>query len=96
VKRTVRGEPIVGPTGGICAKQHYARAHLIGNVFIVDGKQSCEITPQSLPLQLNCPLAVWAGCAQQVVGVEPLDAMRRAAAAYHQVPNISFHDVCAK
>jgi SAM-dependent methyltransferase len=40
--------------------------------------------------------AVWASCAQQVVGIEPLDAMRRTAAARYQGSNVSFRDACAQ
>jgi SAM-dependent methyltransferase len=40
--------------------------------------------------------AVWAGRAQQVVGIEPLAAMRRVAEARYHDSNISFHDACAQ
>jgi SAM-dependent methyltransferase len=40
--------------------------------------------------------AVWAHRAQQVVGIEPLEAMRRTAEARYQFPHVSFRDAHAQ
>ncbi len=40
--------------------------------------------------------AVWAERARRVIGVEPLEAMRRTAEARYQFPHVAFHDASAK
>jgi SAM-dependent methyltransferase len=40
--------------------------------------------------------AVWADRAQQVIGIEPLEAMRRAAEARYAFPHVSFYDGSAQ
>src|SRR6266850_2636771 len=40
--------------------------------------------------------AVWADRAHQVIGIEPLEAMRRTAEARYQFPHVSFHDASAQ
>jgi SAM-dependent methyltransferase len=40
--------------------------------------------------------AVWAERARRVIGIEPLEAMRRAAEARYQLPHVSFRDASAQ
>jgi predicted TPR repeat methyltransferase len=40
--------------------------------------------------------AVWADRAHRVIGIEPLEAMRRTAEARHRFPHVSFHDASAQ